>query len=593
MTSKPILRVGKIKATGRSTPQSVGGHLARSRPTPNADPARTSRNRWLIGSAELDLDQAIGEVMASAGIDRAALRKDATIANDVLLTVSPEWFRPDEPTKAGAYDDARVQAFAAEAESLLRKTFGARLVCAVLHLDEATPHIQAVLVPIMKGKTEGKRYRLSGKDMFNPETLTQLQQDWEDRMRKHGVGPRTKGSRARHTTLREYYGALEATRAIDGRSAIQLPPPPQKGLLEGQKAYQERFGQWEAAVGREIDERTSALAVEASRGRLYDSERRSNVAMRTELASQAGRLADAYVQMGLDQEAIDALRRTPINEVAAALGWTDPITTSNAIDLVKLAGELNYQQAVAWLAQRFDADLAATAVREHALPLAAAAADAAPVVTKAERAKAIQVRKQLDALAAPGYRITVMTERDGESFGKNLGKRPEGGEEFYSRDQVVAMIPRLIGENARGGNVYVTPIDRGVRHVLVDDLSPSGLEELERRGYAPAAVMETSPSNFQAVLKVPADLPKEDVNEWFKDLNRDVGDPRITGLSHGFRLAGFQNRKAKHETPEGQFPFVRLHQAVNRICRRAIEVVQSYTARRTSTDAEHRTLPRL
>ena len=148
MTAKPILRVGKIHAQGATTPASVGAHLARTRPTPGAEPSRTKQNVWLVGSA--DLATSIADVMRKAGIDQTKLRKDAVVANDILLTVSPEWFRPDDPEAYGTWNDARLESFKAEAQAMLKKTFGARVVAAVLHLDEATPHIQAVIVPVMR-----------------------------------------------------------------------------------------------------------------------------------------------------------------------------------------------------------------------------------------------------------------------------------------------------------------------------------------------------------------------------------------------------------------------------------------------------------
>ncbi|WP_034331250.1 plasmid recombination protein, partial [Aminobacter sp. J41] len=124
---KPILRVGKIKATGATTLQSVAGHLNRSSPTPNADPARRKLNRVLVGDKSQPLEEAVLQQYAQFGIDRAKLRKDATLANDIILTVSPEWFRPDDPDAAGTWDHNRLGSFTAEAEAFLRKGFGNRL----------------------------------------------------------------------------------------------------------------------------------------------------------------------------------------------------------------------------------------------------------------------------------------------------------------------------------------------------------------------------------------------------------------------------------------------------------------------------------
>lgn len=589
MGAKPILRVGKIKSCGRSTPESVGGHLARRTPTPNAAPDRTALNRWLRGTADMDMRASIKAVMHAAGVDPANVRKDAVLANDLLLTISPEWFRPDDPEAHGTWSEDRVRVLEAEAMTLLRKTFGKRLVAAVVHLDEATPHIQAVVVPLMKGK-DGNGWRLSGRDMFGPEQLAALQQDWEDRMQPHGVGPRTKGSRARHTTLREYYGALEATRSEDPRIPLEISAPPARPVLGSTQAHAQAVGEWRLAEAKRIKDEMRPLAVQAARGRLYDAERRSGIEQRAILSGQGHALEQARADLAATEEALvmtkeeaARLRRTPINEVAAALGWTEPVLPrENAIDLVKRAGGLDYQQALAWLAQRFSPDVAATAVREVALPMAHAAALGEPVHTKAELVKAKAINQQLGALAAPAYRVTVMQEMNGRKVGRNIGRtRDSEAETLFTQAEVVDLVPRLTAENMRDWNVFVTPIDAAVHHVLVDDLDANALHVLRGRGYQPATVLESSPGNFQAVLKVPVSAaPKEAVNTWFKDLNRDLGDQSIVGLSHPFRLAGFENRKEKHRgadtSAEGRFPFVRMVEAVNVACRHAMALVRQY-----------------
>lgn len=601
MESKPILRVGKVKSRGHSTPESVGGHLSRCHPTPNADPDRTPLNRWLVGAPGDDMRASINGLMHAAGVDPTKVRKDGTLANDILLTVSPQWLRPNNPEAYGTWDEDRVRVLEAEAMTLLRRTFGKRVVAAVLHLDEASPHIQAVVVPLMKGK-DGTGWRLSGRDMFGPEQLAELQQSWEDRMRPHGVGPRTKGSRARHTTLREYYGVMEATRSEDPRIPLEISAPPARSLLTSPAAHAEAVDGWRQAEAKRIRDEMRPLAIQAARGRLYDAERRSGMEQRAILSERAQELSQARTdlvetrqELEVTKEEAARLRRTPINEVAVALGWTEPVgPRENAIDLVKRAGGLDYQQALAWLAQRFSPDLAATAVREVALPMARAAAVGEPVQTKAEAVKAKAIARQLSALAAPAYRVTVMRDVDGRRVGRNIGRtRDSETETLFTQAEVVDLVPRLTVENARGENVFITPIDPAMHHVLVDDLDEAALQTLKGRGYQPATVLESSPGNFQAVLKVPvAAAPKDAVNTWFKDLNRDLGDEKIVGLSHPFRLAGFENRKEKHRgadtSAEGRFPFVRVVEAVNVACHRAVALVRRYARQAEAALASHR-----
>lgn len=576
--SKPICRVGKIKRSGSSTLRSCEKEHRRKINRPGVDSDRIHLNRYLVDKGAYH--EAAQAVLVKAGIDVDELRKDATIANDIVLSVSPEWFRPDDPEARGTWDENRLKVFEAEAQRFLKERFGGRLIAAVLHLDEATPHIQAVVVPIMPGRPEsGKKWRLSGKDMFNRSALVALQNDWEDRLRPHGVGPRTKGSTARHTTLKEYYGVLEAARLDDVRDAIEITEPPSKRFFEAPGSYESRVNEWKRSEEKRIREELRPMAIQASRGRLYDAERRAAQQLRGEVAEKSRRLELAYEQISLDKSQIDKLRKTPINEVAIALDFTGEVKPKeNAIDLVKRVGGLDYQKALSWLAQRFGPETAATAAREHALADAEIAAAGPVVLSKADSIKNKAITEQLDALAAPEYRVTIMEQKGDRKVARNLGKRPEGeAEKFFSPEEVKAMIPELTVANARGGNIFITPIDSAVRHVLIDDLKGDSLVTLRERGYAPALVLETSPNNFQAVLKVPAALRKDASNEWFKDLNKDLGDEKITGLVHPMRLAGFQNRKEKHaEADDGRRPFVRVVEAVNRICVKAISVIQEY-----------------
>lgn len=587
--SAPILRVAKVKNMGRSTPKTVQDHNARLKRVRNADPRRTPLNVWLAGSAQQDVRADIHRVMREAGIDPAAIRRDATIANDMVLSVSPEWFRPDKPAARGTYDQARVDAFVAEAKALLAP-YGNRVVSAVLHVDEATPHLHAVIVPIMPPSRAGSNsWRLSGKDMFNPAALRALQQSWEDRLAPHGVGQRIAGSKARHSPVKRYYAALGTFGATDPVPTLTVPVPAPRGRLESTAAYDKRVETWRGGEGKKLRSKLKPLTIEASQGRLYEAERRSAdqlrgiVAERTRaMAETRDDLANVRLRLDLSREEIAALRATPINAVAVALGWMEPIgPRENAIDLVKRVGGVDFNQAVAWLSQRFGSDVAATAVREDAERTAVVTENMPAVFTKGDRVKRQLVARQLDALAAPAYRLTLMkVDEHGKKVAQNLGKSKVEGEpeRRWTRDEVLNLIPELSVANYAGRNILLTPLDPHAHHMLLDDITGDGLRTLASEGYSPALVLETSPGNHQVVLKVPR-TPDNDAPAMaaFTDLNRTHGDEEITGLVHPVRLVGFENRKAKHYNEDlGRHPFVGLATAVNRFCERTMALVREY-----------------
>jgi hypothetical protein len=318
------------------------------------------------------------------------------------------------------------------------------------------------------------------------------------------------------------------------------------------------------------------LEAKAAQAALYEAEKRGADALRGELREERkeGRDLRKEVeklghQVELARDEVARLRGVPVNTVAVALGYTGIIgKRENAIDLVKRIGGLEYPQAVAWLAHAFGPETAAEAVRDTL-----AKTPPQPVLTKPDQVKAKAIAEQLDALAAPAYRVTLMRNVDGDQVGQNLGKRENEPEKFWDRNEILGMIPKLTAQNAQGANVFITPIDPSARHVLIDDLSRNDLAELAQRSYQPATITQTSRGNYQAILKVGTDLDEQATNEWFKAMNRELGDEKITGLRHPFRLAGFQNRKDKHEQPGGRFPFVEVVHAVNQFCETARRVI--------------------
>lgn len=190
-------------------------------------------------------------------------------------------------------------------------------------------------------------------------------------------------------------------------------------------------------------------------------------------------------------------------------------------------------------------------------------------VTPAIEAKRQAWTAQHGALQAPGYRLTLMSRVEGlVSF--NLGKErgPDGGEKFYTPDEVQSLIPYLSAQNARGRNIYLTPIDPDHHYMVVDDMTPQALEDFLSAGYRPALIQESSAANRQAVLKVRKELGRDEqkaANEVVVDLNRRFGDPKFSGVIHPFRMAGFSNKKKGRDNA-----FTRILRAAGDICARTM-----------------------
>lgn len=86
----------------------------------------------------------------------------------VVISASPEYFRPEDPEARGTWDNDRMEAWRDRALAWLRAEFGDDLVYADLHLDEDTPHIHAVIAPTYskKPRRPGRRKRNETEEEF-------------------------------------------------------------------------------------------------------------------------------------------------------------------------------------------------------------------------------------------------------------------------------------------------------------------------------------------------------------------------------------------------------------------------------------------
>lgn len=178
---------------------------------------------------------------------------------------------------------------------------------------------------------------------------------------------------------------------------------------------------------------------------------------------------------------------------------------------------------------------------------------------------AIAVQKQLDVLVyAQNFEIGIFNM----GTGKMMFMKASAG-------QILDQIPRLKRENARGNNIYIRP-DRSSIHpyVLLDDLGDAQLAKLEAEGFFATLILETSPDNYQVLLKLPQPTDAAGRKQIERTLQQRFGsDPGCADGQHLFRVAGFTNRKPKHEK-NGRFPYVKvIHARAARLSSNALELL--------------------
>ena len=331
---KAIARIAKLKGNSLSASEL---HTSRQRDTPNANPDQP--NQRIVGTS-LEIETLEQLVRQRIGTQR--IRKDAVLCVELLLSVSPEYFRPLQPSRAGYWEVDKLEQFQWTVQQWLSQTYGDRIVRAELHLDEATPHIHAYLVPL------DERGKLNCKGLFGSrEQLRQFQDSYAQALEPLGVERGIRGSRATHTAIQAYYGAV-----MQKPSQMLEPERVQYQLADRARALKERD---------ELEQTARVLE-------------RENAVLRQRVQQQEQELHQVRPRV------VDAVRSLSLETVAAELGlesdtqhphqwrslgfdiningskfydWAVLKGGGGAIDLVMPVEQCGFRKAVAWLRDRF------------------------------------------------------------------------------------------------------------------------------------------------------------------------------------------------------------------------------------------------
>lgn len=215
-----ILRLQKLKSFA-----DVGGSLShnyRNRETLNADSDRTHLN-------DHDLDT--NEKCMSAIRDRIPekRRKDAVLCIEHLITASPDW---------DGWGTEKETAFFEQSRKWLENKYGKKnVVSTTIHRDETTPHLVAYVVPLDEesGRLNAKKF-IGG----SRHTLSQMQTDFAVEVKGLGLDRGVQGSKAKHTSIQEYYEKLnnyENEPGIEKGLTYEVPEPE---FFESKNVYGER-----------------------------------------------------------------------------------------------------------------------------------------------------------------------------------------------------------------------------------------------------------------------------------------------------------------------------------------------------------------
>lgn len=186
-------KTGPIKTW--SAMEAANVHNARTKPIAHGVPG-APEPIFLVGTDDLVRDVKQGLRAADLNPDR--LRKNGVIAYEAIMTASPQFFAQ------GTLDERarRLEAWRAAQVRFADQRYKHRVVSMVLHLDEKTPHIHLVVLPLewkIDGRCpeRGPKWILDGKSISGPGRFDQLHDDYAAAMAGFGLarGKRKSGAK--------------------------------------------------------------------------------------------------------------------------------------------------------------------------------------------------------------------------------------------------------------------------------------------------------------------------------------------------------------------------------------------------------------
>jgi hypothetical protein len=607
---KAVLRVERIKNLGNLSGRVKHNNRGNfKQDIENIDKKRTGLNFSLF-SENTDIKK-----MVDAAIEKYGLsQKNGSLCAEMILTAGKEYFDNNYPnwkTKAEILNN-----WIEKNKQFLTDKYGSENVSAVIHLDEETPHIHAFIIPLSETRYKNRfkettklkiNYSAIFGDTFsdikkarNTGTtddlkLGKLQTDYAEYLQDLGLKRGTRKSEAKHITTQQFKSMINnqiqtadiklnkeftTISNVKDRINIWLKGNDSKIMKSHKQAMSENYQK-----ANKINEQNKALKIDLS---LKENQINN---LENTLKSYEKRETNL---MNENKEYVQSLRDLSIDDVCDKLEISEDLKKNiiatkfnnkkfNCIDFVIKAYDLDYKSAVSLLSEKYPQEQVLSAINNKeflniqdknkslVIEVNKPEIKERKALTRGEIVKQEIINKQLSVLGADNYRITLMHESK-PSF--NLGKNREqdGSEKLYTKDEIIdKYIPYLSALNAEGYNVFLTPFCAKVDYILLDDVKMDKLDPFKSEF---CIIQKSSENSTQAIAKIEKGLSKEVLNAGFKALNEKYGDPNISAQLHPFRLAGFTNRKLKHKDEKGNYPFVRIIQAIEMVSEKVKDFVK-------------------
>lgn len=293
----------------------------------------------------------------------ARMARDPVVCVEVLLTCTREHIF-DDPSQPDRANETKLNSWKATALKFAQSHF-VEVVSAILHKDERNFHYHIFCLP--RGTANGD---FNAKVVFSRANLIRMHDKYAEACAPLGLQRGRRGGKARHTTVKEFYTTVnKPTPKLDVSKLKAKGPllPSKVDRLSDDKLKAYASGVFAAGAHAAEKAMKEQLTVISAKANAYDLIRDKE--------------ADLSVALDQLRHVAAQVRALPLVDVLTKIGamrhaskadsWTMPgraITTDGnqlflddgskgrgSIDLVMKLEEVDYKQAVAWLAREFSA----------------------------------------------------------------------------------------------------------------------------------------------------------------------------------------------------------------------------------------------
>lgn len=195
------MKVGNLKGIENHNKRKTKNHTNK-----DIDVTKSHLNYDLVGNSATYYKNIMGYINENKASKRA-IRKDAVVVNEWLVTSSAAFFKD--------LDDDEIKRYFEVSKDFFADKFGEENIrYAQVHMDEKTPHMHMGIVPF------DDDMKLSSKRVVTKQTLISVQDELPKYLQEHGfdVQRGEKESQRKHLSVPEYKDAKEKAKELEENS---------------------------------------------------------------------------------------------------------------------------------------------------------------------------------------------------------------------------------------------------------------------------------------------------------------------------------------------------------------------------------------